>query len=73
MKLVTPPQATDILRLHVNELEAAQKVKLIKGDTIIEKDSEYISMAQKVHSTEEVRLGYRKKENKVWRCNTYNV
>ena len=35
-------------------------VKLIKGDTIIEKDSEFISMAQKVCSLEEVRHGYRK-------------
>ena len=33
---------------------------MIKGDTIIEKGSEFISMAQKVCTMEEVRLGYRK-------------
>ena len=59
-KLITPPEAADILRLHVDEIEAAQKVKLIKGDAIIEKDSEFISMAQKVCTVEEVRLGSRK-------------
>ena len=59
-KLITPPQAADILRLHVDEIEVVQKVKLIKGDTITEKDSEFISMAQKVCTTEEVRLGHRK-------------
>ena len=58
-KLITPPQAADVLRLHVDEIEVAQKVKLIKGDTIIEKDSKFISMAQKVCTMEEVRLGYR--------------
>ena len=45
-KLITPPQAADILRLHVDEIEVAQKVKLIKGDTIIERDSKFISMLQ---------------------------
>ena len=44
----------------MDEIEVEQKVKLIKGDTIIEKDSEFISMAQKVCTMEEVRLGYRK-------------
>ena len=38
-KLVTPPQAADILRLYVDKIEVEQKVKLIKGDTIIEKDT----------------------------------
>ena len=59
-KLITPTQVGNILRLHVDEIEVSQKVKLIKGDTIIEKDSELISMAQKVCTMEEVRLGYRK-------------
>ena len=62
-KLITS-QAADILRLHVDEIEAAQKVKLIKGDTIIEKDSEFISMAHKVCTMEEVRLWYRKMRTK---------
>ena len=51
-KLITPPQTADILRLHMNETEVARKVKLIKGDTIIEKDSEFISMAQKICTME---------------------
>ena len=59
-KSITPPQAADILRLHVDEIKVTQNVKLIKGDTIIEKESEFISMAQKVCTMEEVRLGYRK-------------
>ena len=72
-KLITPPQAADILRLHVDEIEVAWKVKLIKGDTINEKDSEFISIAQKVCTMEEVRLGYRKMRIKYRDANTYNV
>lgn len=57
---VMPPMASEILRMHPQELSATHQAPTLYGGSKLIEGSEFISYAVKVSSVEEVRVAYRK-------------